>query len=82
MDEKKGNRNKSIEQTKKIKEFDDVNLLSYVYEKKEHKAYEYRAINEKRINVIGKTFNSTTGMLAKETNIIEQEAKARDQVFD
>ena len=63
MSEKKDNRTKSITATKGIKEYEDKNLLSYVYEQKEHKAYHYRKINEQRINVIKKTFNSTTGML-------------------
>ena len=57
-------------------------MLSYLYEDKKHKAFQYREIGDKRLEHMKGFFANTTSLVDKEIGNIDKEAFSKNQRFD
>lgn len=81
MQEKLNARQQNADAHKSV-EFADRNMLSYLYNEKQHKAYAYREVGDKRLEAVKGFFNNTTGMVDKELRNIEAQANTKNARFD
>jgi hypothetical protein len=66
----------------KSEDFAKKNLLSYIYEKKDHKAYEYRKKNDMLQNLMKNQFNSTQFQSKEQERAILREEAEKNRKTD
>lgn len=63
-------------------EFADKNMLSYLYNEKQHKAFAYREVGDKRLEAVKGYFSNTTSAVDRELKNIEAQAMSKNARFD
>ena len=67
----------------KSHDFDDKNMLSYIYENKRHKAHDMRKRNDYLVNLMKSQFNFPQGVEGSESDMkYGQTVDARNKLFD